>query len=587
MYTDVAMEHDYKTRCVRQLLCMQLKLRAYLLERVHYDGDPTPFGEYTMEADEWSRFNSGGCDEAVLNLPPSRCDEGLPAERSALTCAELKENHAPSEEEEAEEEAEEEVWSRASHTPPACAASGGDCLQSGCCAAPGQQCYTTLLGTAHCKAACHADDTWACAHVSVSSPPPPPPPTGPDPFASVGEAQATVRWQRPSKAGVCAESAARAIAGSGSATTASTRSHTLGCPAPLTHSDARDFCHAQGARLCTADELSADAAAGSGCDRDGARVWSSDFCAEGDKHFVSLGGSAEAIQARTLPIRRLCLHRDNLLPPRCCADEQQPSLAPTFPSSSSAASTSPSSAAAVASAAAPVPSPLTAGKDPSPPPPTCTSNYGNCYFSRCCAGMPYHCFVHHHGIKYAQCRPSCPADGSWACTLLEPVGPSATSTATSASAAEPSYAASSSSPPSAGLSSPLGGTARLPEHFTSPPSLDALERAKQEGGVQSGAQQYAGGSRHPDVDRHPDVEDFEGRLGLLAAGVLAFVVTCGGGLCCLWRSAQRREVVRERAMGTTVGSTRLKVDLRSRSSLTGARGQRSAAYIQMAPPNEA
>ena len=71
------------------------------------------------------------------------------------------------------------------------------------------------------------------------------------------------------------------------------------------------------------------------------------------------------------------------------------------------------------------------------------------------------------------------------------------------------------------------------------------------------------------------------------AGALAFVCVSGGGLCCLWRGTRRREVVRERAMGTTFGSTRLKVDLRSRASLAGVRGLRNAAYIQMAQPHEA
>eukprot|EP00965_Chrysotila_dentata_P160102 5287221-Pleurochrysis_carterae.AAC.1 len=46
------------------------------------------------------------------------------------------------------------------------------------------------------------------------------------------------------------------------------------CLGPVPLGRAIEICRSEGARLCTADELSADAAAHSGCEYDGARVWS-------------------------------------------------------------------------------------------------------------------------------------------------------------------------------------------------------------------------------------------------------------------------------------------------------------------------
>ena len=45
--SDLGMAHDYKGRCPRQLACLQARLRAHMLARVHFDGDAAPFGEYT------------------------------------------------------------------------------------------------------------------------------------------------------------------------------------------------------------------------------------------------------------------------------------------------------------------------------------------------------------------------------------------------------------------------------------------------------------------------------------------------------------------------------------------------------------
>ena len=171
--SDLGYAHDYKARCPRQLACLQEMLREHLLQRVHFDGDANPFGEYTWDINKWRHsFNSGidpnDCID-LLTKPPMRCNEGLPVERSVMTCDELRDEHAPTEKEAEEEAEEDEVWQREPHQPPMCAASGGDCLQSHCCAQPYERCYATLLGTAHCKQFCHKDDTWSCAIYNVAA----------------------------------------------------------------------------------------------------------------------------------------------------------------------------------------------------------------------------------------------------------------------------------------------------------------------------------------------------------------------------------------------------------------------------------
>ena len=550
--SDLAMEHDYKTRCPRQLLCLQERLRAYLSQRVHFDGDAAPFGEYTYDTAAWAAFTSGGCDPAVLALPPSRCNDGLPAERSVLTCPELQERHAPSDDELAEEAAEDEVWERGEpHRAPECAPKGGDCLQSGCCkglrdnGVGTEDCYMTLLGTARCKSVCHSDDTWSCQRVQVASPPPPPQQQG---VEQVEQVEQATLWQHPptalSQGSVCAESS-HITDGS------------LGCPGPLTHADARSFCRRQGARLCTADEVAQDAAAGTGCGLDRARVWSGDFCGDGDKHFVSIGGSSAAIHAASGAVGILCVHHETLLPPRCCADDALP---PQPPHSPPAAPSVP-----------PTPSP-----PPSPPPPSprlpCASNYGNCFSNKCCTGRSYRCFVHHPHLRYAQCRPACLAD--WDCTELkaetaaEPIAPQPTNHG------QPGVAVATT-----------GSTVSTLAEAAAPSSSSALQS---QGAVPPPSPALATSPVLPPTDsifgRLP-----HSRMLLFAACVLATVGMCAG--CVLYHatSATRREIVRERAMGTPTASTRLKVDLRARSSIGGGTGSgrlRNAAYIQMVAPME-
>ena len=66
------MQHNWKSRCPRQLQCMQEILRRHALRRVHFDGDAIPFGIYTSSDEDWSIFNSGTCETAVLDLSPDR-----------------------------------------------------------------------------------------------------------------------------------------------------------------------------------------------------------------------------------------------------------------------------------------------------------------------------------------------------------------------------------------------------------------------------------------------------------------------------------------------------------------------------------
>ena len=63
---------------------------------------------------------------SVLALPPARCNENLPPERSALTCEELLEAHfTPSAEEAAEEAAnDDDVFVIEPHAPLPCAGTG-------------------------------------------------------------------------------------------------------------------------------------------------------------------------------------------------------------------------------------------------------------------------------------------------------------------------------------------------------------------------------------------------------------------------------------------------------------------------------
>ena len=81
-------------RTERRVLCARPSqiFREHALRRRHFDGDPIPFDVYTASEAEWAVFSSAACDPAVLELPPSRCDQGMLPERSVLTCGELRQN---------------------------------------------------------------------------------------------------------------------------------------------------------------------------------------------------------------------------------------------------------------------------------------------------------------------------------------------------------------------------------------------------------------------------------------------------------------------------------------------------------------
>lgn len=301
-YTDLSMQHDLKTRCPRQLLCLQLLVRAYANARVHFDGDATPFGEYTADASAWAAFSSGTCSPGVLALPPERCNEGLAPERSAMSCSELRARLAPTSAETAVERAEEDEWQMEPQMRPSCALSNEDCLLSGCCMQANERCYLTLFGTTRCKSSCHPTDTWSCEIHVVLSPPPLRPPSPP---SALGAGVHRI-WQSRSVNGVCAESSRL------------DSSTSYSCSGNRLHRSARHFCRQQGARLCTVGELRADVAKATGCNLDDALVWSNDFCGMGDDSFWAVAGSFEA------GFSEQCLHGETQLPVRLLGRAQAP-----------------------------------------------------------------------------------------------------------------------------------------------------------------------------------------------------------------------------------------------------------------------
>ena len=559
--TDLAMEHDYKTRCPRQLACLQSMLRAERLTRVHFDGDSAPFGEYTWPFEQWSTFQSGGCDMSVLSLDAANCNEGLPTERSVMDCAELAEEHAPTAKEAEEEAEEDELWVREPHAPPMCAATMGDCLESHCCANPGEHCFQTLLGTAHCKGWCHPDDTWTCAVLQISPPPPPP-------RVRVHTRAPTARWQRVPSRGVCIETLTR-----------DTASGSVICPGPMVHRDARHWCRSQGARLCSSAELMADVVtADDPCDLDTSRVWTTDSCALGDKHFVSIGGSAAAIAGSgdDDPIDGACMHQDQLLPVVCCADDAQPPSPPTLPAS--------------APQYPPPPSPPIS-PSPSPPRPPCTSDYQNCFESHCCLNVAQKCYQKYAHVKYAQCRPRCPSEG-WECIDL-------TEKVTQASAAAPILPGFIPLPKRTDTdlqpSRAPSPTSSLPGHSGGGGGSTAFQPPVPQHDESASQSAWAQQSPPPAPSLNVRVKDQakardaglkgkESRLFLYAVATVAVVVACACAVVCVARNAAQREVGHaRRAQGVAASiSSRLKVDLRARRLA----GKVPAAYIQMAAPTD-
>ena len=90
------------------------------------------------------------------------------------------------------------------------------------------------------------------------------------------------------------------------------------CPGPVSYVDAEAFCVGAGARVCTYDELAADAAGGSGCALDDARVWTATPCKKGERfgHF-SASGAAAHLEKRPRRCVMNDLEKPTELPVRC------------------------------------------------------------------------------------------------------------------------------------------------------------------------------------------------------------------------------------------------------------------------------
>jgi len=347
----------------------------------------------------------------VLELPLDRCNEGLLPERSAQTCAQLQARHGLSSLNRSalltaglrfEDEAGVALGS---HTEPECGAfESSDCFISRCCKPP-LRCFKSLFESAQCMRTCPKDDTWgSCETWQPRSPQGPPPP------AFTASSPARLPWLRPiHPSGVCSESFS---SGTGHVAAAF---EGLKCSGMLQHRDALAYCREQGARLCTAIELSSGVARGSGCGLDGARVWSSTFCAEGDAYRWAV------IDAAVMPDgeRMTCMPRVLLLPARCCADADTPPeplpnplpLAPTRPQVVHSTSTPQSVSAALA-------------ESPHPPEAPCAQPYANCYQAQCCIVQSQQCYLRWTDKQFAQCRPECGTldrTSTWDCTILPPI----------------------------------------------------------------------------------------------------------------------------------------------------------------------
>lgn len=90
-----------------------------------------------------------------------------------------------------------------------------------------------------------------------------------------------------------------------------------GCSGAVQFNKAQEFCHAGHARLCTAIELSDNAARGTGCELDEVLVWTSTECttADGrDAHWATPGSSKPSFDDPQ------CLLHTSAVRVRCCAD---------------------------------------------------------------------------------------------------------------------------------------------------------------------------------------------------------------------------------------------------------------------------
>lgn len=87
-----------------------------------------------------------------------------------------------------------------------------------------------------------------------------------------------------------------------------------------TFSEARQICAANGARLCTVQEVQTGEPAGSGCNYDLRVVWTGNDC-------TSDGSQAWALNGKGLTAPT-CLLKNTTLPVRCCADTQPCTFVP-------------------------------------------------------------------------------------------------------------------------------------------------------------------------------------------------------------------------------------------------------------------
>jgi len=86
-----------------------------------------------------------------------------------------------------------------------------------------------------------------------------------------------------------------------------------GCSGDVTWADAKAFCEAAGARLCTVEELQDDETRGTGCGYDTKMVWTSDSC--GDEGYTQAFGSTRRNSGETA-----CRTATSNGLARCCAD---------------------------------------------------------------------------------------------------------------------------------------------------------------------------------------------------------------------------------------------------------------------------
>eukprot|EP00037_Helgoeca_nana_P030463 m.376491 g.376491 ORF g.376491 m.376491 type:complete len:1539 (-) comp28194_c0_seq1:146-4762(-) len=97
-----------------------------------------------------------------------------------------------------------------------------------------------------------------------------------------------------------------------------------GCSGKVSYPEAKQFCEAVGARLCTLPELQADETHGSGCNYDFEHVWSSTSCpacsSTSSAFYTQWGFSQVAVKDGGARTPAECVESTELAFTRCCAD---------------------------------------------------------------------------------------------------------------------------------------------------------------------------------------------------------------------------------------------------------------------------